>query len=101
MVQPSLIVRPGGGSPGSQVLVTGQGFPANTPVRIDLALEGGSPSFPNIASDSTNFRGVFRATFALPGDWSGGTATLPGRVIITATTADGSVRASTGFDLAP
>jgi hypothetical protein len=101
VAQPSLIVRPDVGSPGSPILVTGRGFPANTPVRIDLRLEGTELTFPGIASDGTNFRGVFRTTFAMPVDWPGGTATLPGDVVITAVTADGGVQASTRFNLSP
>jgi hypothetical protein len=96
-----LIVRPDSGNPGAPVLVTGQDFPANTSIVVDLGLDGVGTLYPAFATDSSNGRGIFRATFTLPMDWSSGTAALPGRVTITARTADGSAQTTAFFDLQP
>ena len=76
---PTAKVEPGRGSAGTQLTVSGSGFPSNIRVNVYLAgivrasaADNGSPTI--YASGITNSAGAYRLTFTMPATWPDGYA---------------------------
>jgi hypothetical protein len=94
-------IRPAGGGTATRVVVSGSGFPANVALRIDVGFEGAPPAIIGHATTRSNARGNYRAAFAMPDEWPGGSSTIPTAVAVTVTTQDGSRQATALFQYRP
>jgi uncharacterized protein YraI len=96
---PSISAQPLFGGPGTQVQVTGGGFPANTDVNVLLATldeQVGAGRNPAIyASATTDRTGGYSMTFSMPSTWPDGTPIQNEELVIVVATYDYSVRVST------
>ena len=95
-------VQPDSGLPGTSVVVSGGGFPANTTVNIHLA----SPVRASVAADATVYastqsddRGNYSVLVTLPATWPGGSPIEAGELLIVAATPNYSVSASAVFEV--
>ncbi len=93
--QPQIILNPISGRANTQVVVRGQGFPANT--RVSLLL---GPTLTDLDSNPyaagfTNVSGDVALVFNLPGAREDGGSLPNGPLVLLLTTADGQYRAST------
>lgn len=98
---PVATLNPTTGEAGSQVTITGSGFPANTTVNVHLgalasaAAAGATPTV--YATTTTDANGAYQVTFAIPDQWPDGSPLTDGRIIVLVATADFSAQASAGF----
>ncbi|MEZ4717462.1 MAG: PA14 domain-containing protein [Caldilineaceae bacterium] len=101
---PNARVSPPGGSGGTQVIVSGGGFPANTTVNVHLAAFDASPSsnrgYERYATTTTNANGDYSVGFSMPGSWPDGTAIATGNLLILVATDDFGVSTSVTFNYA-
>ncbi|MEZ4557503.1 MAG: hypothetical protein R2854_13815 [Caldilineaceae bacterium] len=101
---PNARVSPPGGSGGTQVIVSGGGFPANTTVNVHLAAFDASPSsnrgYERYATTTTNANGDYSVGFSMPGSWPDGTAIATGNLLILVATEDFGVSTSVTFNYA-
>ncbi|HRW05514.1 MAG TPA: PA14 domain-containing protein [Caldilineaceae bacterium] len=99
VVQPSANVQPGNGGPGSTVIVSGGGFPANTTVNVHLgALIGVRSSATNpvsYATTTTDRTGSYSVAFDLPATWPDGSTIASGELLIMVATEDFGAQATT------
>ena len=91
---PRAVIEPGSGRPGSEVVVTGSGWPAGVTITIS---GGGSSQQPYVTTTATN-DGSFTARFRLDRNPAGGSLN-PGRVNLVA--ASGAASVSLAFDVLP
>lgn len=101
MPVPVATINPTTGEAGTQVTITGSGFPANTTVNVHLgalAVAAAAAAPPTVyATTTTDATGAYQVAFAMPGQWPDGAPIPNGRVIIIVATADFSAQASTSF----
>jgi hypothetical protein len=99
---PYAVAEPSSGSAGTQVTISGGGFPPNT--RVDLylaglvgvAAAGAQPtSYANAITDNA---GNFRLGFVLPATWPDGEPLTSGTLALLVATQDFSRRANATFD---
>lgn len=97
---PSARVSPQSGGAGTQVTVSGGGFPANTDVAVYLAgLVEARAAAPNqYATMRTDAAGNYSVTFAMPARWPSGEAIESGKVMLVVATAGFTSQASVDFD---
>lgn len=100
--QPFVAIAPAAGAPGTQVSVSGGGFPANVPVALYLGVFSGNidpAQFPaGYASTVTDADGNYAMSFAVPAAWPDGTPLETGTMVVLVATSDFSLRASALFD---
>lgn len=93
--------RPTTGEAGTQVTITGSGFPANTAVNVHLgalASAAAANATPTIyATTTTDSNGAYQVTFAMPSQWPDGSTISEGQVVVIVATADFSIQVSTIF----
>ncbi len=94
---------PPAGSAGTEITISGGGFPAN--VQVDLYLAGlvksevAASARPNsYATTTTDATGSYRMRFTMPATWPDGSAIANGRLAFLIATEDFAVRASATFD---
>lgn len=102
-VNPYAHIDPPAGSAGTEVTITGGGFPADTQVDLYIAgvvaSEVGAAARPNsYATATTDTGGEFRMNFTIPANWPDGRAIESGRLGMLIATQDFRVRASVTFD---
>ena len=99
---PVAAVSPDSGGVGTQVTVSGGGFPANTTVNVYLGAlvaamaEAAAPT--SYATTVTDSNGDYSVTFAMPATWPDGSAITDGQVIIVVAMANFEAQASAIFD---
>jgi len=103
VANPYAQLDPAAGSAGTEVTVSGGGFPANTQVDLYLAglVKSGvtASARPNsYATATTDAAGTYRLRFTMPGSWPDGSAIVSGRLALLIATADFGLRASATFD---
>ncbi len=98
---PSAALSPSSGAEGTQVNVSGGGFPANQTVTVYLASfdSGGSVAdgAERYATTTTNDQGVFAVSFKMPGAWPDGSAIAQGPVLVVVATNDFGTQAAAVF----
>ena len=93
-VEASIVVDPASGGAGTEITVTGEGFPAGVEINIRLGPPEMGASPEAYATATTAESGRFVTAFALPDMWPDGTAILQENLLIIALIPDGSVRAT-------
>ena len=96
-------VSPSSGGGGTQVIVTGGGFPVNTTVNALISFfdaNGGSGDPEIFATTTTNANGDYSMSFTMPSDLSNGQPIASGKIMIVVATNDYRVSASAPFDYA-
>ncbi len=102
VIQPEISISPSTGGAGATTTITSTGFPANTPVNIIIGTRDGSRQSSQVyATGMTDASGIVTLALALPEFWPDGARIRDEQLEIAAVTADGSVRASVGFDYIP
>lgn len=101
-VQPSANVQPSAGGPGTNVVVSGGGFPLNTTVNVHLGALVGVRSAATepttYASTTTDRTGSYSVMFTLPATWPDGSPITDGKLVILVATDDFSAQASAVLD---
>lgn len=95
---PSIEVEPTSGLAGTDITVTGKGFPAGVEISIRLGPPGVGASPEAYAVATTTGRGAFVTAFVLPEMWPDGTPIVEEALLIIALTSDGSVKATASFN---
>lgn len=102
-INPYARVEPAAGSPGTEITISGGGFPAN--VRVDLYLAGlvkssaAAAARPNsYAAATTDASGNYTMRFTMPATWPDGQTIATGRLALLIATEDFRYRASASFD---
>jgi hypothetical protein len=103
-LEPYADVVPAQGPTGTQVRVTGGGFPANTTVNLYLAglVQASAEQMTSAevrASATTNGDGNYSMDFTIPSTWPDGSAVEPGRLSLLVATQDFGVEASAVFEV--
>lgn len=100
--QPFAAIAPNAGGPGTQISVSGGGFPANVPVAAYLAAFTGNidpAQFPTgYTSTVTDGNGNYAMSFEAPATWPDGAPLETGKMVVLVATGDFSLRASALFD---
>ena len=100
--QPFAAIAPAAGGPGTQISVSGGGFPANVPVAAYLGAFTGNidpAQFPSgYTSTVTDGDGNYAMSFAIPATWPDGTPLETGKMVVLVATGDFGLRASALFD---
>jgi hypothetical protein len=96
--QPSIVLSPTFGGPGTLVTVTGSGFPVDTQVhtRLGPPSVGATPQSYGAAVAGTS--GAFVLAFTMPGHWPDGTPIAEQELIVVVLNEDGSVKATAPFN---
>lgn len=98
---PVATISPTTGEVGTQVTLTGGGFPADITVNVHLgalAAAAAADAAPTIyATTTTDGSGAYQVTFAMPSQWPDGSPIPDGQVVVIVATADFSTQASTIF----
>ena len=88
--------------PGTEVTLSGGGFPANTTLNVNLAAVAGvraSDGQPEVlASTKSDGDGNFSVTFAMPSRWPDGSSIASGKLVLLVATAVGGVPDIVGAD---
>jgi hypothetical protein len=100
---PVATVSPAAGGAGTQVTVSGSGFPANTTLNVHLAAlaaaaaaaEAATPAV--YATTTTDANGAYRVTFEMPATWPNGSAIPNGRLVVVVATEGFTAQASASF----
>lgn len=98
---PVATVIPASGGAGTDVTVSGSGFPANTTVNVHLgalvaaAAEAAAPT--TYATTTTDNNGAYRVTFAMPAAWPDGSPITNGRIVVVVATEGLTAQASATF----
>lgn len=99
---PYAAVTPATGNGGTQVLISGGGFPANVAVEVYLGVFSGSASdtgdLERYAATTTDSAGAYQVSLTLPDNWPNGAPVQPGKLLIMVATADFSTQATALFD---
>ena len=98
---PNAKVSPTSGSGGTQVIVTGGGFPVNTTVNALISFfdaNGGGGDAEIFGTATTNANGDYSISFTMPSTLQGGEPIVSGMVMIVVATGDYRVSASIPFD---
>ncbi len=91
-------LSPDRGGAGTQVLVMGNNFPANTEVQIHLGgMNTGATEYVYVTLQSSD-SGAVRGTFAMPEYWPNGEKILVSQVTVLATTPDFLYKATAEFN---
>lgn len=103
-LQPYADVVPSSGPTGTQVRVSGGGFPANTTVNLYLAglVQATSENLTSAqvrATTTTNNSGNYSMNFTIPNTWPDGSPVEPGRLALLVATQDFNVEASAVFEV--
>jgi len=101
IVQPEISLNPTTGGGGTPVTVTSVGFPAGSQVSLHLGPPEGGYSPHAYAQGIVDGTGTVTLTFAMPDNWPDGSRIKEEQLEIAVVTADGSTRASAGFDFEP
>ena len=97
---PSAHLSPGTGAPGTQVTVSGDGFPANTGLTVFLArfdASGGAGAPERYATTTSGGGGAYSVTFAIPDRWPDGSPVTDGRLLVLVATNDFQHQATATF----
>lgn len=98
---PVATLNPTAGEAGTQVTITGSGFPANTTVNVHLgalASAAAAAATPTVyGTTTTNANGAYQVTFTMPDQWPDGSPLTDGRIIVIVATADFQAQASASF----
>lgn len=97
----SVAVDPTSGAAGTEVIVTGEGFPANIEINIRLGPPEMGASPEAYANTMTTENGAFVTAFAIPNKWPDETPIVEEELLIIALIPDGSVKATASFDYQP
>ncbi|MDX1689075.1 MAG: hypothetical protein R3248_13920 [Candidatus Promineifilaceae bacterium] len=100
-VEPAIVVEPTSGGAGTEVVVSGEGFPAEVEISIRLGPPDVGASPLAYATTTTTERGVFATSFVLPERWPDEAPIVEEELLIIALIADGSVKATARFDYEP
>ncbi len=100
-VEPSIVVEPTSGGAGTEVAVSGEGFPAGVEISIRLGPPDVGASPLAYATTTATEKGVFFTSFILPEKWPDEVAIVEEELLIIALIADGSVKATARFDYQP
>jgi hypothetical protein len=96
------VVTPAAGSGGTQVLISGGGFPANVVIEVYLGVFSGSPSdtgnLERYATTTTDNAGAYQVTLTLPDTWPNGEPIQPGKLLLMVATSDFTAHATALFD---
>lgn len=100
---PTLMVQPASGGPGTTVLVTGTSFPDGAPVTIYLEPASSQGSFvPRVYGQSVvGEGGDLSLAFAMPAVWDDGTPIAEGQVTIRAVSGNGTAEPVAFFSYQP
>lgn len=100
--EPSVQADPKSGGAGTEVVLTGDGFPVDTALIVHMVqpiqASGGDsrPAGPTVAT--TNAEGPFELTFVVPETWPSGATIESGEVLLYVVTEDYSIQAYDTFD---
>lgn len=101
-MNPYASINPAGGDAGTQVTISGGGFPANVSLGAYLATFDGShgagPGAQRYTSGVSNANGDYSLTFAVPARWPDDSRINAGRLLVVVATDDFDVVASAPFD---
>lgn len=102
-INPYARVEPPAGSAGTEITISGGGFPANTNVGLYIAgvvsASRAPAARPNTyAVATTDAAGDYRMSFTMPSTWPDGRPIESGRLALLISTEDFRVRASATFD---
>lgn len=97
----SVAVDPTSGAAGTEVIVIGEGFPANIEINIRLGPPEVGASPEAYATTITTETGAFVTAFAIPDKWPDETPIVDEELLIIALIPDGSVKATVPFDYQP
>lgn len=100
-LEPSVTVEPTSGAAGTEVVVTGEGFPANIEIDVRLGPPDVGASPEAYAVTTTTETGAFVTSFVLPARWPNATPIIEEELLIIALIPDGSVKATAPFDYEP
>jgi len=99
---PTAGIDPARGGPGTQVTVSGGGFPAQTTVNVHLAgvvtARQAQQDPARYATTTTDAAGDYRVSFTMPAQWPDGSPIQDGKLAVLVATGDFSVEASAIFD---
>lgn len=98
---PSIDISPSSGTAGTQVNVSGGGFPANSRVMVNLGTldeQIGQGAEEVYASTTTDRFGNYSMSFRMPTMWPDGSTVESGRIVVLVANSDYSVVASGTFD---
>jgi hypothetical protein len=102
---PSIQIAPQTGTAGTQVLVSGGGFPADTRVNTHLSVFGGqigdAYSAARFVSTVTDGNGNYSMSFAMPGTWPDGSPVTQDQILITVANEDFTIDVSAVFNYVP
>lgn len=100
-VEPSIAVEPAAGTAGTEVVVTGEGFPAGVEIDVRLGPPDVGASPEAYATAITTEHGGFVTSFVMPSMWPDETPIAEGELLIIALVSDGSVKATAPYDYRP
>ena len=100
-VEPAITVDPVAGAAGTEVTVSGHGFPSGLEINIRLGPPDVGASPLAYATTTTTTDGAFVTSFVLPATWPDETPIVEGELLIIALIPDGSVKATAPFAYGP
>lgn len=97
-VQPSIRLAPDSGKAGTEVVVSGEGFPAGGDVEIRLGGLQTSATQQVYATTQADNMGAIKASFTIPERWPNGDTIVQPQVVVLASTPDLVTKASAIFE---
>jgi hypothetical protein len=101
---PTINITPASGGPGTSVVITGSGFPANVNVNLHLGAfdtDFGPGTASSYATTTTARDGAYHMAVVLPATWPDGTPIRTERLLLMVATDDFSVQVSTTLRFLP
>ncbi len=98
---PYAAVNPGSGGPGTQITISGGGFPGNTLLYVyfgEVMRASAADDTQPLASVRTDGNGNYSTTFAFPEKWPDGRTIESGKIVFLVATGDYGLEATTTFD---
>jgi hypothetical protein len=95
--EPTIILSPTSGGPGTWVLVTGSGFPATTPVAVRLGPPDVGATPQTYGEGMSDASGDLSVAFKMPGQWPDGSPVNENEILVVVLNEDGSVKAVAPF----
>ena len=99
--QPVIELDPAQGGPGTCVIVSGSGFPAETWVSVRLGPPSVGATPQSYADTTTDPNGEFVLAFTIPAQWPDGTPLLVSDLVIVVLNENASAKATAPFAYVP
>jgi hypothetical protein len=99
--QPVIILYPNEGGAGTQVTLTGAGFPANMNLEVHIGIPNAGFGEQAYAKTTSDTKGNVSLNFSMPGQWPDGAPIHDSKLIVVLSNPDGSVKGLAPFNFVP